>query len=172
MPKISLSIVISFLSVVLFFVLSCSEKENQTTDRKQTVTQEQQEKVSPPPSSLSSTTHEQTEPPPQSEPEKSYDYTDIKDIDMDGSGAIGKTAKMQIMMDYSGIDEGTFRAYGCKNGDAYTGTNFRMSFSSDTRQDVRNLESMECTSGYAIFKITGKGRLEDFTAKLIKLSVY
>lgn len=111
------------------------------------------------------------EPAPAPKPTPSYDYTDIKDVEMDGSAAIGKTCKMKILMDYSGIDEGTFRAYTCNGGEMYSGVNFRMSFDASTKSDVRNLKSMEC-GGTAIFKITGKGRIEKFTAKLIELSAY
>ena len=115
----------------------------------------------------------QTPPPPpaQSVSEPKYDYTDIKDVEMDGRKAIGKTCQMKIMMDYSGIEEGTFRAYSCNRGEMYSGVNFRMSFGPSTKSEVRNLKSMEC-GGTAVFKITGKGRLENFTARLIELSSY
>lgn len=100
-----------------------------------------------------------------------YDYYDIKDVEMDGRAAIGKTCKMRIGMDYSGIDGGTFRAFTCNGGEMYSGCLFRMSFDASTKAGVRNMASMECGSK-AIFKITGKGSLEDFTAKLIEFPAY
>jgi hypothetical protein len=159
-----------FVASCLFLAISCSKKSKQSSvpaqdQSKQTAQTEPQS--AQPPATEPAPQPSVSEPPPPRAP--SADYTDIKDVEMDETQAIGKTCRMNIMMDYSGIREGTFRAYACRNGDAYTGVNFRMSFDASTRSIVRNMNSMECTSGKALFKITGKGRLENFTAKLIGL---
>ncbi len=115
----------------------------------------------------------QTPPPPPapSAAGPKYDYTDARDIKMDGAKAIGKTAKLKILMDYSGAEENHFRAAPCDRDNNVTeGAFFTMYFGKELRTDVRNLKQFECRS--AVFKITGRGRLTDFNAKLIELSSY
>lgn len=161
-----------FLAISLFGVISCSKKEKQSAAQQEPATQAVQQAPQPAPAAQPAPVSTESSTP-KSEPVAHYDYTDIKDIAMDGSAAIGKTAKMEIMMDYTGIDNGTFRAYACENGELVQGSkNFRMSFGPSTKAAVRNLTAMKCSGGAAVFKITGKGRLEDYTAKLIELSVY
>src|SRR5271157_5327367 len=133
------------LAAMLAVVAGCQQKKETKADSNLPAKEAQSQVAETPPP-----------PPPPSAPALKYDYTDIKDVEMDGRKAIGKTCQMKIMMDYSGIEEGAFRAYSCNGGEMYSGVNFRMSFGPSTKSEVRNLKSMEC-GGTAVFKITGKG---------------
>lgn len=154
-------------ALILVALISCAKKDKQAVvPQSEPAAQSVAQAPAPAP------VKEAPAPEPAAKPELHIDYTDVKDIAMDGSAAIGKTAKLVIMMDYSGVSDGTFRAVGCSGGQMVDGgPNFRMSFGASTKAGVREMKSMECGST-AIFKITGKGRLEDFTAKLIEYPAY
>src|SRR5271157_1891315 len=91
-----------WFSMMLLIVAGCQQKKETRA-----------ESNSPAKDAQSQIAQTPAPPPAPSVSEPKYDYTDARDIKMDGAKAIGKTAKLKILMDYSGAEEGHFRAAPC-----------------------------------------------------------